>query len=131
MSVNNIPATETPPSSAVGGILQQLAEKLGSQARASAVFAHPIEKDGITVIPVAKARWGFGGGSGRDRDQQRGSGGGGGVAVTPVGYIEIRNGTARYRPIVDPAALLPTIVAVVLSLSILRRLLSSARRARR
>lgn len=75
-----------------------MAEKLGAVARAATIFAEPVERDGITVIPVAKARWGFGGGVGHRKDED-GAGGGGGVQVTPVGFIEIKNGQADFRPI--------------------------------
>ena len=75
-----------------------IAERLGAVAKASTVFGEPVERDGITVIPVAKARWGFGGGAGR-REDEDGAGGGGGVQVTPVGFIEIRNNEANFRPI--------------------------------
>lgn len=78
----------------IGGI----AERLGAAARAATIFAEPVERDGITVIPVAKARWGFGGGVGRRRDED-GGGGGGGAQVTPVGFIELKNGAAEFRPI--------------------------------
>ena len=78
--------------------METMVEKLGAVARASTVFSEPIERDGITVIPVAKARWGFGGGVGHRKDED-GAGGGGGVVVTPVGFIEIRNGQAEFRPI--------------------------------
>lgn len=60
-----------------------------------------IRSSGVTVIPVARARWGFGGGSG-DNPEGRGSGGGGGVGVAPLGYIEVRDGSAEFRPIRDP-----------------------------
>ena len=82
-----------------------MAEKLGAVARAATVFGEPVERDGITVIPVAKARWGFGGGAGQRKDegaggkQEDGAGGGGGVQVTPVGFIEIKNQAANFHPI--------------------------------
>ena len=82
-----------------------MAEKLGMVARAATVFGEPVERDGITVIPVAKARWGFGGGAGQRKDkgdhgkEEDGAGGGGGVQVTPVGFIEITNSAANFRPI--------------------------------
>jgi uncharacterized spore protein YtfJ len=80
-----------------------MAEKLGAVARAATVFGEPVERDGITVIPVAKARWAFGGGAGQRKDeggtQEDGAGGGGGVQVTPVGFIEIKNRAANFRPI--------------------------------
>jgi uncharacterized spore protein YtfJ len=75
-----------------------MAEKLGAVARAATVFGEPVERDGITVIPVAKARWGFGGGEGHRKDED-GAGGGGGVQVTPVGFIEITDHAANFRPI--------------------------------
>ena len=81
-----------------GHFVATMAEKLGAVARASTVFSEPIEREGITVIPVAKARWGFGGGAGHRKDED-GAGGGGGVQVTPVGFIEIKNGQAEFRPI--------------------------------
>ena len=82
-----------------------MAEKLGAVARAATVFGEPVERDGITVIPVAKARWGFGGGAGQRKEeggrgkQEDGAGGGGGVQVSPVGFIEIKNNEANFRPI--------------------------------
>lgn len=75
-----------------------IAEKLGAAAKAATVFGEPVERDGVTVIPVAKARWGFGGGAGQRKDED-GAGGGGGVQVTPVGFIEIKDHEANFRPI--------------------------------
>jgi uncharacterized spore protein YtfJ len=86
------------------GFIGTMAEKLGAVARAATVFGDPVERDGITVIPVAKARWGFGGGGGQRKDEgsegkQEDGAGGGGVQVTPVGFIEIKKDEARFRPI--------------------------------
>jgi len=58
--------------------LTSIAEKLGAAANASLVFAEPVEREGVTVIPVAKSCWGFGGGAGRRRHDD-GVGGGGAV----------------------------------------------------
>lgn len=82
----------------------RLAEKLGVTARASTIFGEAVERDGMTVIPVAKARWGLGGGSGKhgSAGRREGMGGGGGVIVQPVGFIEMSNGESRFRPIVTP-----------------------------
>jgi uncharacterized spore protein YtfJ len=87
------PESESP-STFVGTI----AEKLCAAARAATVFGDPVESVGVTVIPVARARWGFGGGVGRKKDEN-GAGGGGGVQVSPVGFIELKNGEAHFRPI--------------------------------
>lgn len=81
--------------------MQRLAERVGLPARASAVFGEAVERSGVTVIPVAKASWGFGGGSGGEAATQ-GSGGGGGAAVAPIGFIEVREDGARFVPIQDP-----------------------------
>lgn len=98
-------------SSADESFLAGLAERLGAAARAATIFGEPVERDGITVIPVAKARWGFGGGSGR-RSDETGAGGGGAAQVNPVGYIEIRNGVAtfcRINTVSLPLVLLSTL----------------------
>ncbi len=75
-----------------------IAEKLGAVARGSTIFSEPVEREGITVIPVSRARWGFGGGVGHRKDEN-GAGGGGGVDVKPVGFIEIKLGHAEFKPI--------------------------------
>ena len=103
--------------------METIAEKLGGAARASTVFSEPIEREGITVIPVAKARWGFGGGIGHSKDED-GAGGGGGVQVTPVGFIEITNGHAKFRPIRTLSMPL-MILGGISALLLLRRLKSS------
>jgi uncharacterized spore protein YtfJ len=107
-----------------------MAEKLGAVARASTVFGEPVERDGITVIPVAKARWGFGGGAGQrsesgdDNEHEEGAGGGGGVQVTPVGFIEMRNNEAYFRPIRSvslPWIFMGGVVSLLLLRGVLKR----------
>jgi hypothetical protein len=94
-----------------GSFLERLAERVGGSASSTLVFGAPVEHQGVKVIPVAKARWGFGGGGGsRDRGGE-GSGGGGGVWVSPVGYIEMKDGGSRFRPIRGPGAMLPVVIA--------------------
>jgi uncharacterized spore protein YtfJ len=92
--------------------LATLADKLGAVANAKIVFAEPLERDGVTVIPVAKARWGFGGGSGRT-EKETGSGGGGGAVVSPIGFIEIRNGETNFKRIHTVSPFLLTLSGVV------------------
>lgn len=95
--------------------LTRLAERLGANAAASAVFGTPVERDGATVIPVARVRWGFGtGGGGRNAKAQDGWGGGG-VQAAPLGFIEVRDGGAQYRRVHDPLRL--AIAALLLPLS--------------
>jgi hypothetical protein len=78
--------------------------------RPSISAAPPLPADEITVIPVAKVAYGFGGGRGQGSGGD-GSGGGGGIRVSPVGYIEMRNGGAAYKPIRNWAELIPAIAA--------------------
>jgi len=90
--------------------LDRLAQQLGVAANAATIFGAPVERGDVTVIPVAKAAYGFGGGSGT-RSGEEGAGAGGGVRVAPVGYIEIRPGGVVYTPIRDWAVLVPTLAA--------------------
>ncbi len=95
--------------------LSKLVESLGGAASAKAVFGEPVEKDGVTVVPVARVRFGAGGGGGRGPGskkkkkadagdaEQVGYGHGGGVQAAPVGYIELSGGAATYKRIADPA----------------------------
>jgi uncharacterized spore protein YtfJ len=99
-------------------MLERLANRIGGNVRVKTIFGDPVEKDGVTVIPVARARWGFGGGSNSDgntRENQTGEGtsrgGGGRVTVSPAGYVEVRDGRARFHPIYDPANVAQIIVA--------------------
>ena len=85
-------------------LLATLAERIGGRLSASLIYGEPVERDGVTVIPVASAKFVIGGGGGSDpRKEQEGSGGGGGGTVTPAGYIELKDGRSRFRPTVHPA----------------------------
>ena len=99
-------------------LLDRMANRLGDNARAEVVFGDPVTQDGLTVIPVAKVRWGFGGGAGAGSDDGKdgedygeGGGGAGAVSATPVGYIEISSGRAEYRPIRDIPGMWPALLA--------------------
>ncbi|QOV36879.1 sporulation protein [Streptomyces ferrugineus] len=86
-------------------LLERLADKLGARASVTAVYGEPVVGDGITVIPVAEVGFGFGGGAGREVGKDKtgeGGGGGGGAGARPVGFIEIKDGTATYKPLRDP-----------------------------
>lgn len=87
--------------------LGNVASQLGGQADVRTVFASPVTKEGVTVIPVARAFGAFGGGGGssaRNSDQETGSGMGlgGGFGAMPVGFIEIDKRGARFRRIDSP-----------------------------
>ncbi|MCC9136768.1 spore germination protein GerW family protein [Pontibacter silvestris] len=90
--------------------VERLAEKLGMAANSSTIYGEAVERNGVTVIPVSKAMYGFGGGTGAKPDGE-GSGAGGGIAIIPVGYIEMKEGNTRFRTIRDPQTIIK-IVAI-------------------
>jgi hypothetical protein len=104
-------------------LLERLVSQVGGHARVQAIFGDPVERDGITVIPVARVRWGVGGGGGA-APEGSGSGGGGGVAADPIGYIELTSTGASFRPIprsFGPGAFLAGAVAIAIVLRSLAR----------
>jgi uncharacterized spore protein YtfJ len=90
--------------------LERIAEKLSVTASSKAVYGEPVEHEGVTIIPVAKVRYGFGGGSGK-KSTKEGEGGGGGLQASPMGYIEMKDGETQFRPIRDPMAFVPVVAA--------------------
>jgi len=93
--------------------VERIAELVQLHANAKQVYGEPVERDGTTIIPVARVQWGFGGG-GLGRGEGERGGGGGGARAVPIGYIELRDGTSHFRPIVDAtgaATLIATAVA--------------------
>ncbi|WP_433795105.1 spore germination protein GerW family protein [Actinoplanes sp. CA-252034] len=83
----------------------EILERARSGASAAGrVFGEPIERDGVTVVPVAVIRGGggAGAGSGSPEDGEKlegeGSGGGFGFSARPAGVFVIRDGDAHWRP---------------------------------
>jgi len=87
---------------------------IGEEMGASACFGSPVERDGHTLIPVARVAFGygvgFGRGSGGDDDARpghggtgegEGGGGGGGGSSTPVAVIDISRDDVTIQPITD------------------------------
>lgn len=136
--------------SPIDGFVERLAERIGAKVNVKTVFGEPVERDGITVIPVAKVRWGFGGGAGTgpvgvgpglagddagtadqsagaSARQSTGQGGGGGATADPIGWLEIGPDGAVFKPIVpampSPGFLLAAGAAAALMLRALARLL--------
>ena len=131
----------------IASFVERIADRVGAKASVRAVFGDPVERDGITIIPVARIRWGFGGGAGSGpvpvgpgldgagapADSSEGfqpgsgTGGGGGAAAEPVGYIEIGPDGATFRPITSampsPGFLLAAGVTAALVLRALARLI--------
>ena len=109
--------------SAADSFVQRLADGVGARASVRAVFGEPIERGEVTVVPVARVRWGFGGGSGQGSSEQgsgSGAGGGGGGLADPVGYLVIGPAGATFEPIRDRLSV-PLVLAGGLSAALLIR----------
>ena len=94
------------------------------------VFGDSVEKDGLTVIPVAMVTGGGGGGSGQAADEEpssEGEGGGFGGMVRPVGVYVVRADGVEWYPAVDVTLLsvagiaLGALIALVLGRALRRR----------
>ena len=103
-------------------ILTRLADRIGDRFTATTVFGAPVERDGVTVIPVAAVRFGLGGGGGEDpRTEQGGDGAGAGGTATPAGYIEITEHGTRFVPVVHPARMVALGCATAVALALIMR----------
>ena len=109
-------APAEPPRRRADELLATLAEGVGARLTAATVYGTPVERDGVTVVPVAVARFGIGAGGGSDPGKgQDGEGGAGGGGVTPVGYIELKGGRSRFVPVVHPGRMLALICGTMLA----------------
>lgn len=100
--------------------VEELLTKARDNLSVSTVFAPPIERDGITVIPAARIAGGSGAGSGTDAAGEQGEGGGFGVAAKPAGVYVIENGKVNWQPAVDPNRIIAAAAAVVITLIVAR-----------
>jgi len=110
----------------VDELLERIGEAVGHRANAAAVFGEAVNDGNLTVIPVARTRFGFGAGGGqgnREGEEGSGGGGGGGATVTPIGFIEMRDGGAEFRRISTPMDWLAYVAAASLVRSTVKRLL--------
>jgi uncharacterized spore protein YtfJ len=94
------------------------------------VVGDPIERDGVTLVPVAAVRGGGGGGGGEGGPEQQqgvGAGLGFGLAARPVGSYVIKDGDVKWIPAVDPARIAAVVVAVAFFVSKIARSISRRR----
>lgn len=110
----------------VNELLERIGQTVGQRAQVSTIFGEAVEREGVTVIPVAKARFGFGGGGGAGTrgEKDRGSGGGGGVVVTPIGYIEVRDHGSEFKRIFTPMDVVALVTTASVALLAVKRLLA-------
>lgn len=71
---------------------EDILTRVGDQLGIRRVFGEPIDRDGVTVVPVAVS---IGGGGGGNAPEDQGSGGGFGGMVRGIGAYSISNGQAK------------------------------------
>src|SRR5688572_2161294 len=90
----------------IASLIEAAGERMGATLGAKAVFGAPVKRGDVTVIPVARAAWGFGAGGGVSETEggepATGGGGGGGGAAVPMGYIEVTDQGVSFQRIDDP-----------------------------
>lgn len=110
--------------------VERLIEDAREAISVERVFGAPVEREGMTLIPVASVRGGSGGGgSEATEDAPSGSGMGFGLTARPIGAYRIQGGEVEWIPAADTTRVivLAEIVAIV-ALLVIR---SVARRRRR
>jgi len=81
----------------------------------------------LTVVPVARVRWGFAAGGGSapatatEPGPSSGVGGGGMVGVEPIGYLELKSTGATFTSISDPKPSPLFLLAVGVMMSMMLR----------
>ena len=100
-----------------GDVLLRLADRL----REDHVFGPPVERGGLTVIPVAKIRAGGGLGGARARREHQTNGGFGFVAQPVGAWVVDESGKVRWRPAVDVTQVALTALTGLLALGLILR----------
>jgi uncharacterized spore protein YtfJ len=101
--------------------VEQVLHRSAEMMSASRVFGPPVERDGVTLVPVAWVIGGGGGGVGGP-DTSPGDGAGFGLMSIPIGAYEIRNGQARFVPTYDVGVL------ALIGASLLKKIFKRRRR---
>jgi uncharacterized spore protein YtfJ len=101
--------------------LSEVLQVTRDQLTARRVFGEPLERDGVTVLPVARLMGGGGGGEGVQEGQQ-GEGAGFGLVARPAGVYVIRGQDVRWKPAIDVDRLVTTAAVVVVAVSLARAL---------
>ncbi len=106
--------------------VQQLLAQARDTITVKRVFGDPIDKDGVTVIPVAKVMGGAGGGRAPENGGS-GSGGGFGVVAAPAGVFVIKGDAVIWQPALDLNRVILGGQLVAIALLLLIRAIVNAR----
>ena len=107
--------------------VEELMTKARDTLSVSTVFAPPIEREGMTVIPAARVAGASGGGTGSDEKGQEGEGGGFGLMAKPAGVYVIEADKVSWQPALDPNRMISAGAAIIVA-GILARTAVSLRR---
>ena len=93
-------------------VLSFVAQQTMALSKQNTVMGAPIEKDGVTVIPVSRLSVGFAGGGADLTDdnrkkRQHPAGGGAKVTLTPMSFLVIEGGDVRLINLELPERTLP------------------------
>src|SRR5205807_4282881 len=80
--------------------VQDILDKARDSVSVRDVYGDPYERDGVTIIPVARVMGAGGGGSGTGGEGE-GSGFGYGLRSEPVGVYVIKDGEVSWQPAVN------------------------------
>ena len=106
---------------AVGTVsVEELATSLREGMTVKRVFGDAYERDGVTVIPVARVR-GAGGAGGGGNEAEGGGGGGFGLGAKPVGVYVIKDGQVSWRPAVDVNKVIGSATTMLLVTAVIAR----------
>jgi uncharacterized spore protein YtfJ len=125
-----------PEPNAEANVADRIANTVAGRAGVKLAYGDPVVGDGITVVPVARVRFGFGGGGGEMPSEKtaevakHGGGGGGGAVVSPVGFLIIRGEAIEFRAIRDPARLIGLVLAIAFGIGLALRGVARLRRLR-
>jgi uncharacterized spore protein YtfJ len=106
-----------------GNVVTSVIDRLQNLVTAVTVYADPIQRDDVTVIPASMVFAGGGGGGGDDaKSGGSGEGGGVGVIARPVGAYVIKAGHVSWKPAISPGVV---VLVVLLGTRVIRRVIRS------
>lgn len=94
-------------------LLKGTVEELDRLLNAKNVLAAPIEKDGVTIIPMVSYGFGFGSGGGTDAKKGLGGGAGAGGGIKPIGAIIVDENGVRVEGVKGAATSVAEVIGAV------------------
>ena len=120
---------------AEANVAERIANTVAGSAGAQLAYGDPVVGAGVTIVPVARVRFGFGGGGGEKPSEspdaaKHGGGAGGGAVIVPAGFLIMRGDVIEFRAIRDPARLIGLVLAIGFGVGLVLRGIARLHRAR-